>query len=207
MICTLFICTKDENQAEWSEAEAQEKVQDWANVDIAFFFGIGEAFVGSLYERLRYRFPEFFSGNETSAEEERAVYDRITEVETAWVGLKISTISPGLIYSEIAGMDIFEFFTLLLGGTKTGTNRDDRSCRFKTSPASANSHGSTWLEESPGSKTAGLETKRKLCRQWLTRKTPAVTCYLFQAATAAEFLILRCGITGSCTTCLAAGRL
>ena len=37
MICSLFICTADENQAEWNEAEAQEKVNDWASVDIAFF--------------------------------------------------------------------------------------------------------------------------------------------------------------------------
>jgi len=40
-------------------------------------------------------------------------FERVVEVETAWVGLKIATVSPGLTYSEIAGMDIFEFFTLL----------------------------------------------------------------------------------------------
>jgi hypothetical protein len=37
----------------------------------------------------------------------------VAEVETAWVGLKIATTSPGLTYSEIAGLDVFEFFTLL----------------------------------------------------------------------------------------------
>jgi hypothetical protein len=37
MICTLFICEESEDQSKWSEAEAQEKVQDWANVDVGFF--------------------------------------------------------------------------------------------------------------------------------------------------------------------------
>ena len=37
LICSLFICPASENQAEWSEAEAAEKIKDWAGVDIAFF--------------------------------------------------------------------------------------------------------------------------------------------------------------------------
>lgn len=37
LICSLFICPAEENQAEWSEAEATEKIKDWAGVDIAFF--------------------------------------------------------------------------------------------------------------------------------------------------------------------------
>ena len=37
LICSLFICRADENQAEWNEAEAQEKIKDWAGVDVAFF--------------------------------------------------------------------------------------------------------------------------------------------------------------------------
>lgn len=35
------------------------------------------------------------------------------EVEAAWVGLKVSVASTGIAYSEIARMDIFQFFTLL----------------------------------------------------------------------------------------------
>lgn len=36
-ICSLFICPAEENQSEWSEAEAQEKIRDWAGVDVTFF--------------------------------------------------------------------------------------------------------------------------------------------------------------------------
>lgn len=37
MICSLFICEETEDQSKWNEAEAAEKVADWANVDVAFF--------------------------------------------------------------------------------------------------------------------------------------------------------------------------
>ena len=37
LICTLFICEETEDQSTWNEAEAAEKVADWAGVDIAFF--------------------------------------------------------------------------------------------------------------------------------------------------------------------------
>lgn len=37
LICTLFICEESEDQSTWNEAEAAEKVSDWASVDIAFF--------------------------------------------------------------------------------------------------------------------------------------------------------------------------
>lgn len=37
MICALFICPADEDQGRWNEAEAAEKVGDWANIDVAFF--------------------------------------------------------------------------------------------------------------------------------------------------------------------------
>lgn len=47
MICTLFICTPDENQARWSESEAAEKIKDWAAVDVAFFLTL----VRRLYRR------------------------------------------------------------------------------------------------------------------------------------------------------------
>lgn len=37
MICALFICSDDEDQSRWSDSEAQEKIQDWAGVDVSFF--------------------------------------------------------------------------------------------------------------------------------------------------------------------------
>lgn len=37
LMCALFICPKDEDQGVWSEAEAQTKIEDWANIDVAFF--------------------------------------------------------------------------------------------------------------------------------------------------------------------------
>jgi hypothetical protein len=37
LICTLFICEESEDQSTWNEADAAEKVADWAGVDIAFF--------------------------------------------------------------------------------------------------------------------------------------------------------------------------
>lgn len=37
MICALFICGDDEDQSRWNDSEAQEKIQDWAGVDVSFF--------------------------------------------------------------------------------------------------------------------------------------------------------------------------
>ncbi|MCB0541918.1 MAG: hypothetical protein KDC70_00285 [Saprospiraceae bacterium] len=39
LICALFICAEDEEQGKWSEAEARAKIEDWADIDIAFFLG------------------------------------------------------------------------------------------------------------------------------------------------------------------------
>lgn len=68
MICTLFICTKDENQAEWSEAEAQEKVQDWANVDIAFFLASAKHLLGRFMNDYATDFLNSLAETETSAQ-------------------------------------------------------------------------------------------------------------------------------------------
>lgn len=40
MICALFICPAEEDQSRWNDAEAQAKIEDWANVDVAFFFAL-----------------------------------------------------------------------------------------------------------------------------------------------------------------------
>lgn len=37
----------------------------------------------------------------------------IAGIETAWVKLKMAAISPGLNYTEINKLDIFEFFAVL----------------------------------------------------------------------------------------------
>ena len=37
LMCALFICPETEQQGRWSEAEAREKIDDWADIDIAFF--------------------------------------------------------------------------------------------------------------------------------------------------------------------------
>lgn len=37
LICSLFICEESEDQSRWNDAEAAEKVADWAGVDVAFF--------------------------------------------------------------------------------------------------------------------------------------------------------------------------
>lgn len=39
--------------------------------------------------------------------------DMISKIEKAWVKLKMAVISPGLNYTEINKLDIFEFFTVL----------------------------------------------------------------------------------------------
>lgn len=44
-ICSLFICPAEENQAEWSEAEAQEKIKDWAGVEVDFFLASAKRFL------------------------------------------------------------------------------------------------------------------------------------------------------------------
>lgn len=45
MICSLFICTKDEDQSRWSDAEALDKISDWAGVDMAFFLTSAKRFL------------------------------------------------------------------------------------------------------------------------------------------------------------------
>ena len=37
----------------------------------------------------------------------------VADIETAWVKLKMAVISPGLNYTEIAKLDVFEFFAVL----------------------------------------------------------------------------------------------
>lgn len=44
-------------------------------------------------------------------------------IEEAWVSLKKSVTSPGLTYSEVSRMDIFDFFTVLRDMQRK-TNRD-----------------------------------------------------------------------------------
>ena len=39
LMCALFICPETEQQGRWSEAEAREKIDDWADIDISFFLG------------------------------------------------------------------------------------------------------------------------------------------------------------------------
>lgn len=46
MMCSLFICTPDEDQSRWTEAEAQEKIEDWADIDIAFFLACARLLAG-----------------------------------------------------------------------------------------------------------------------------------------------------------------
>lgn len=45
MMCALFICKETEDQGVWSEAEAQEKIQDWCEIDISFFLGCAKRLV------------------------------------------------------------------------------------------------------------------------------------------------------------------
>jgi hypothetical protein len=37
----------------------------------------------------------------------------IQDIESAWVKLKMAVISPGLNYTELNKLDIFEFFAVL----------------------------------------------------------------------------------------------
>lgn len=46
MMCSLFICTPEEDQSKWTEAEAQEKIEDWADIDIAFFLACARLLAG-----------------------------------------------------------------------------------------------------------------------------------------------------------------
>lgn len=65
-VCALFICPEGEDQGRWSEAEAQEKVSDWANIDVDFFLTCARALL------LRYM-PAFNTDslNTSEAESER----------------------------------------------------------------------------------------------------------------------------------------
>jgi len=52
LMCALFICSPDEDQGAWSDAEAQAKIEDWSNIDVAFFLGsakrLAVRFMGGL---------------------------------------------------------------------------------------------------------------------------------------------------------------
>lgn len=43
-IATLFICTDDEPQDEWSEAAAMEKIKDWGEISASFFLTLAARF-------------------------------------------------------------------------------------------------------------------------------------------------------------------
>lgn len=57
-LCTLFICSPDENRAEWSEAEAMEKVADWGGVDDNFFLQSARRFVRHYFKDSSIDFPD-----------------------------------------------------------------------------------------------------------------------------------------------------
>lgn len=77
------------------------------------------AFVSSLYARLKYRFPEYFGDDgrrRPGRTEQRPVKSLVEEqYETAesWTRLKMAIAAPGLTYSEVVALDIFEFLTHL----------------------------------------------------------------------------------------------
>ena len=81
------------------------------------------AFCSSLFGRLGYRFPQYFHADKDrpgrrrigEVEEPPMEYtvDMISKIEKAWVKLKMAVISPGLNYTEINKLDIFEFFAVL----------------------------------------------------------------------------------------------
>ena len=68
MICALFICTAEENQGKWSEAEAAAKVADWANIEVDFFLNCAKAlflrFMPDLNTDLRNISAEAVNGQE-----------------------------------------------------------------------------------------------------------------------------------------------
>lgn len=68
LICSLFICPASENQAEWSEAEATEKIKDWAGVDIAFFLASARGLLRRYMTDLDTDSLTFSAENETIAE-------------------------------------------------------------------------------------------------------------------------------------------
>lgn len=39
-VATLFVNTADENRAEWDRARAEQKIEDWSNIDVSFFLGL-----------------------------------------------------------------------------------------------------------------------------------------------------------------------
>lgn len=65
-LCTLFICTADENRETWSEAEAQEKVADWAGIDDGFFLNCARRFVRRYSGGLDIDFPNISTQTKTS---------------------------------------------------------------------------------------------------------------------------------------------
>ncbi len=45
LICSLFIAAPNEDLTTWNEAEAAEKINDWSNVDMAFFLALRRRFL------------------------------------------------------------------------------------------------------------------------------------------------------------------
>ncbi|MCB0541919.1 MAG: hypothetical protein KDC70_00290 [Saprospiraceae bacterium] len=43
----------------------------------------------------------------------KSVVEEVYSIQEQWVGLKRSVTSPGLSFSEVSAMDIFDFFTVL----------------------------------------------------------------------------------------------
>jgi hypothetical protein len=37
LYCTLFMCEKGEDTGKWNETDAQSKIEDWSDIDAAFF--------------------------------------------------------------------------------------------------------------------------------------------------------------------------
>ena len=44
---------------------------------------------------------------------QKMVVEEVYSIQEQWVGLKRSVTSPGLSFSEVSAMDIFDFFTVL----------------------------------------------------------------------------------------------
>lgn len=88
-----------------------------------FFFELCEAFCSSLFQRLGHRFPQYFHADQERPGRRRIgqveapplkyTVNMIQDIESAWVKLKMAVISPGLNYTELNKLDIFEFFAVL----------------------------------------------------------------------------------------------
>lgn len=110
LICSLFIAAPNEDLTTWNEAEAAEKINDWSNVDMAFF-GITK----HILQDFTFSDTDFQHTCRRIKNSKRAIRNHtIRHCGIAGLArLKKSVVSAGIAYSEISELDVFEFFQLL----------------------------------------------------------------------------------------------